>query len=92
MTPDESKFFALLDEYSRTCHHCFVAEMNRGSTTYSMCFRPTKGNEDSPGRYACRYLEFDAAEVRAAGETRMLSTEVRNKLDSELPLLSQPTG
>ena len=91
MTPDESQLFELLDEYSRTRHKCFLAEMflDKSRAEYVLCFRPTSVSKDSPSRYACRYLQIKAVDARTAGQARILSTAIKEKLDRELLSLRQ---
>ena len=47
MTPDETRFFQLVDDYARTQHLCFLAEMTLRTEElgYWMCFRPLGGSE-----------------------------------------------
>ena len=81
----------MLDGYSRSRHGCFVSEMflDAGETDYSLCFRPTGGSKDSPTRYACRYLQIGAEEVKAAGQKQVLPASIIQMLDRELPTLPQ---
>jgi hypothetical protein len=48
MTPDESRFFQLLDAYARTRHQCFLAEMTLHTEErgYFLCFRPLRISDD----------------------------------------------
>jgi hypothetical protein len=47
MTAEETTYFKLLDEYSRTRHRCFLAEMFRTGPEYTVCFRPTGVEKES---------------------------------------------
>ena len=44
---------------------------------------------DSPNRYACRYLNIGAEEVRTAGQKRVLPASITEILDREPPTLPQ---
>ena len=89
MTLEETNCFKMLDEYARSRHRCFLAEMNLSAdkTHYALCFRPTGGNKDSPNRYACRYLHIGAEQVGTAGHS--LPPSIVEMLDRELPILPQ---
>lgn len=87
MTPDETSFFALADKYARTQHHCFLAEMTRDQSGYSLCFRPTRGSIDSPNRYACEYFQASLEEVRAADESGGIPIGLTERLDLALSAL-----
>jgi hypothetical protein len=91
VTLEETNCFKMLDEYSRTRHRCFLAEMdlNAFQAYYSLCFRPTGGTEDSPNRYACLYLRINAEEVKNAGKQQVLPASITQMLDRELPTLPQ---
>jgi hypothetical protein len=89
MTLEETNCFKMLDEYARSRHRCFLAEMdlNADKAHYTLCFRPTAVDKGSPNRYACRYLHIAAEKVGAAGKS--LPTSVIEMLDRELPTLPQ---
>lgn len=89
MTLEESNCFKMLDGHSRSRHGCFLAEMdlNDAKGIYTLCFRPTGPDRDSPNRYACRYLHVGAEEVRTAGQTQLLPTSIAKMLDVELAKL-----
>lgn len=91
MTPEETNCFILLDEYARTRHKCFLAEffLSTIQTDYVLCFRLTGNGEESPNRYACRYLYIEPDVVRTAGENEKLPECVTELLDKELPKLSK---
>jgi hypothetical protein len=91
VTLEETECFKLLDGYSRSRHGCFISEMflNAGETDYTLCFRPTGGSKDSANRYACRYLNVGAEEVRTAGQKGVLPASMAEMLDRELPTLPQ---
>jgi hypothetical protein len=90
VTLEEAACFKLLDGYARSHHRCFLAEMdlNAAKAHYTLCFRPT-GVENSPNRYACRYLSIGAEEVATAGQTHALPTSVTEMLVREPPTLPQ---
>jgi hypothetical protein len=48
MTPEERRFFELLDGYARTRHQCFLAEMtfHKEERGYFLCFRPLRISDD----------------------------------------------
>ena len=91
MTLDETKLFQLLDDYSRRHHQCFLAEffLDGSKTNYILCFRSSTGSIDSANRYACRYLHFAAANLPAVAGAGILSPEIRQELDQELPPLAE---
>lgn len=91
MTAEETRYFRMVDAYARNHHKCFLAEMflNTAGTHYSLCFRPVDGNKESPNRYACRYLQIGADEVRTAGQKQMLGSGTTELLDRELSTLLQ---
>jgi hypothetical protein len=91
MTPDETTFFQLLDAYARTRHQSFLAEMTprTDELSYYICFRPVDVSEDSPSRYACKYLIVSTKDVKAAGSRQELPTSLVDQLDAELPKLKQ---
>src|SRR5215469_11383792 len=94
VTPDESRFFTIVDVYARTRHRCFLTEMSPGTkdTGYSLCFRPLGLTMDSPNRYACKYIRVTIEQVRVVGEGNTLSVSLTGKLDSELAALSRLAG
>ena len=89
MTLEETNYFKRLDEYARNRYRCFLAEMdlNADKGHYTLCFRPTGVDKNSPNRYTCRYLHITAEEVGTTGES--LPTSVVEMLDKELPTLPQ---
>ena len=89
MTLEEMSCFKRLDEYARNRHRCFLAEMDLSADKahYTLCFRPTGVDKDSPNRYACRYLHIATEEVETAALS--LPTSVIEMLDRELPALPQ---
>jgi hypothetical protein len=90
-SPQEARAFTLLDEYSRSKHQCFVAEMflNDAGTHYVVCFRPTATPRDSPNRLACRYVNIETAQAGTLGQTEALPISIIEKLDRELSALGQ---
>ena len=89
MTSEETKFFSLLDDYSRKQHQCFLAEFlpNSAQTEYTLCFRPVQVSVRSADRYACRYIHAGRHEARIAAEAGALSPALREQLDRELSRL-----
>lgn len=90
MTADEKAIFKLLDDYARNQHRWFLAEMflNAGETEYILCFRPKISNRDSPGRYACRYLNIEAGAGRAVAKAAALLPSMTQMLDNALTTLA----
>jgi hypothetical protein len=86
-----ARLFALLDNYSRGKHKCFVAEMslNDAGTYYVVCFRPADVRNDSPNRLACRYVNIDTMQTDTIGQTQALPISITEKLDGELSELRQ---
>ena len=89
MTAAEALIFRLLDDHVRTRHACFVSEFfpTRENTKYSVCFRPLKAPEDSPERYACRYLQVGMEEADQVAGSGALTGPLREQIDRELSLL-----
>ena len=90
-TPEYSRAFKLLDEYSRQNHQCFVAELFLGSNRieYVVCFRPS--NESiNPDQFACRYLKIGTAQFELISQTGVLPISIIEELDKELPALGHP--
>ena len=87
MTPDETKFFQLVDGYARARHRCFLAELNFRTEElgYSICLRPLNVSEDSDP-YACKYLMVSTEQVRAPGR-KELPPSLVGQLDAELSKL-----
>ena len=88
---NESRTFTVLDDYARSKHQCFVAEMSldKSGTEYVLCFRPTGASNDSSNRFACRYVTIQAALVDSIAETGTIQTSVADKLNSELLALRE---
>jgi hypothetical protein len=89
MNPEETAGFKLLDEYARTRHNCFLAEMNARKTGYLLCFRPIGVRRDSAKRYSYRYLEIERDDLNVATFTGALPDSVTEMLDRELSSLSK---
>jgi hypothetical protein len=89
MTLGETNCFKMLDEYARSRHRCFLAEMDlhADKARYRLCFRPTGVSKDSPNRYACYYLCIRVDEVGAAPQ--VLPASILEMLDGALPTLPQ---
>ena len=83
--------FRLLDEYARTNHNCFVAELflSTQSEVYVGCFRAAGLEKDSPNRYACKYLQFGVEDIRAMSSANCLSVPLAKQLDDALSTLPQ---
>jgi len=83
----KNAFFALVDEYSRTRHECYLAELfpDKAYSEYILCLLPTKVDAPFtfPNRYY-RYLRIDADEVRTAARTGVLTPSIIQRLDTEL--------
>jgi len=89
MTAEETTCFKLLDEYSRTRHRCFLAEMFSTVSEYTLCFRSTGVQKESASRYACRYLRIGTREVSTAARNGILLPSTTEMLDRELSALPQ---
>jgi hypothetical protein len=86
----KNTFFALVDEYSRTRHGCYLAELfpDKAYSEYTLCLLPTKLDAPFtfPNRYF-RYVRIDAEEVRTAARTGVLGASIIERLDAELTSL-----
>jgi hypothetical protein len=84
--------FQLLDDFSRSKHQCFLAELfpNEGRAEYVLCFRPVNISRDSldPMMFY-RYLYISVVELRVAAESRVLPALIVEKLNQSLPSLKQ---
>jgi hypothetical protein len=92
MTPaNEDTAFRLLDQYARSAHSCFVAELfpNEAGTEYTACFRPVNTGKNSPNRIDCRYFRFSNQEVETLNETNALTASIAEKIDSQLRILGK---
>jgi hypothetical protein len=78
--------FRLLDQYARSAHACFVAEMfpNEAGTDYTACFRPVNSDRNSPNRFDCRYLRFSDRELEMLKEANALTASMAETIDNEL--------
>jgi hypothetical protein len=83
---EEAQAFTLLDQYARSKHRCFVAEMflSDAKTEYVLCFRPAEIRKESPDRFACKYLRIPLEDVRALSVADTLPVRLRDELDIEL--------
>jgi hypothetical protein len=54
---------------------------------YKVCFRPLGADRGSANRYACRYLQIEAAEVDRMTHSGALTVQMQEKLDQELSAL-----
>jgi hypothetical protein len=89
---ENAAIFKLLDDYARSHHQCFLAEMfptRRSESQYHLCFRPVGVREDSVARYACRYLTVELAELETSANERKLTDLIAQSLDSEISPLIQ---
>jgi hypothetical protein len=88
---EDARVFALLDDYSRSKHKCFVAEMslNDAGTYYVVCFRPADVRSDSPNRFACRYVNIETEQTDTTSQTQALPISITEKLDRELSEMRQ---
>lgn len=91
MTPSETQFFNLLDNYSRARHSCFIAEifLNDLKTHYVLCIRPSGGNENSPDAYYCKYLKIELAGLGVTAQSQELPISIRAELDNQLQALGK---
>jgi len=94
MSSDRAWFFKNLDGYTRTQFQCFVAEMTLSDDEceYVFCFRPTDAVRGSPDQYACRYLEIEVEEVKAARREKRLTDSIAEKSERELKFLGRVAG
>jgi len=92
MTPAETKFFQLVDDYVRTGHRCFLAEMNLRTKEigYALCFRTLDVSENSDP-FACKYLIVPTEQVEFAGRRDHLPASLVDRLDTELSKLKKST-
>ena len=83
--------FRLLDDYCRSKHRCFVAELDldKAGRHYRVCFRPTGGTKHSPNRDAGRYLEIGIGCIMEVAEEKALPASITELLDRDLPSLGQ---
>ena len=53
-----SVVFGILDDFARTRHNAFLAEMTPvdSASQYSLCFRPLSVNRGSKSRFDCCYV------------------------------------
>lgn len=82
---EEAACQKLLDEYARSKHKCFVSEFflsTRGA--YSVCVRPLGSSKTDPNRYACKYLQFAADDVRAMSSATAVPLPIADALDKAL--------
>ena len=88
---EEAQAFTLLDQYARSNHQCFVSEMflSDAKTEYVLCFRPTDIREESPDRFACRYLLVPLEDIRTLSIGNTLPVRLKDELDAELLALGK---
>ena len=81
-----TEFFKLIDSYARAQHRCFLAELDIGAdpTVYTLCFRPSSSDRESPNRYACRYLTLAVVEVNRMVSAGSLDEATIDLLKREL--------
>jgi len=91
ITPvEEAACFKLLDDYARLKHKCFVSEFFRSTQqeAYSVCVRPLLDSETDPNRYASKYLQFSADDVRAISAGTSVPPGISDVLDNALAKIS----
>ncbi len=81
-----AEFFKLINSHAREQHQCFLAEFFIGSdpTTYTLCFRPSGPDRESPNRYACRYLNLAVIDVNKMASAGSLDDATISLLNREL--------
>ena len=86
MNSESAALFAAIDDYIRRTHLCFVSEcdLNRDSTMWAICIRPTNENPRVLDRYACKYIDVSLQEARQISTSRTLTSALRQKIDSDL--------
>jgi hypothetical protein len=91
MTEDETRFFELLDNYSRSRYRCFVSELflNPEATNYTICFRPADVKKGSQNQSTCAYLRVELAQARIVIQEKTLTSKLIEELDTELGSLEQ---
>jgi hypothetical protein len=92
ITPSKEKTaFRLLDQYARSTHLCFVAEMfpNEARTEYTACFRPVNADRKSSNQFDCRYFRFSDHELETLNEANALTASVAEKIGNELRILGK---
>ena len=94
MPSEKEWFFAVLDGHTRIRYLCFVAELflNDDQTSYFVCFRPTNAVQYLADRYACKYLQIEVAQVRAARREQRLTDSILERLEHELGGWLSTTG
>lgn len=94
MTPLETQLFEVLDNYARTHHGCFLAEMfpDKKGIEYVLCFRPVDVSAESTDRHSCRYLRIALTDAQAIGQTKTLAASIKEKLGHELHSLRRAGG
>jgi len=83
MPSQKEWFFRKLDSYVRKVFQCFVAEMfaSKDQAEYIVCFRRAAAALGSSSeQYACRYVNFAAADVDAAHRADRLTPSITEKL------------
>lgn len=83
--------FRLLDDFSRSKHRCFLAELfpNEARSEYVLCFRPLTISKDlSDPMMAYRYLHIGVIDLRVMAASRVLPVLIAEKLDQELRSLA----
>jgi hypothetical protein len=90
MTSAKAVFFELADEYARTRHQCFLAEMDLRTIEigYNVCFRPLEVTENSDP-YACKYLTVPTEQVEFTGRRGHLPGALVDRLDAALSELKR---
>ena len=77
--------FRLLDDYGKTHHKLFLAELIPTDTaSYFACFRPLGGGADDSNCYASEYLKFEIQELRTMASSQSVPPDVTDKLSAAL--------
>lgn len=86
MTPQEIGAFKLVDEYSRSKHNSFLAEMflNDGKTEYVLCFRSLTTSRTG----VARYLRIPQRDLETLSSSHALPRFLSDQLDQQLRILT----
>ena len=89
ISSQKAELFKLLDNYSRTRHQCFLAEifLDDAKTKYWLCFRPVGERLDSTDQYACSYVQIGLSAAGNASDKNFLDESLTELLDSKLSQL-----
>jgi hypothetical protein len=87
LDPEERRrCFERLDNYAKAYHGYFMSEFfrRRDDDVYLACFRPLDGSPNNPNRFACKYMEFEFAELRGLASPSSPTATIYDKLDLRL--------